>query len=93
MANILSYTNDKATRTRQDCLGDYERFTIDTINERGGAPILRAVTKDIRTGRTFRIEFSREETADIMRIMLRGGGYGMGELRKKFERPLSVAEA
>lgn len=85
MANIISYTNDKATRTRIDCLGEFETESLSITHEHGGIPLLQVITKDVRTGRTFRIDFSREETEAAMRIMLRSGAYGMKALRGKFE--------
>lgn len=85
MANITSYTNDKSTRYRQDCLGELETENVSVLHEHGGIPVIQIVTKDITTGRHFRIDLSREETEAVMRIMLRGTAYGMHQLRAKFE--------
>jgi hypothetical protein len=88
MANITSYTNDKATRSRVDCLGTFDTRIRDVgvTHEHGGVPLFQVCTRDEKTGRTFRIDFNREETEALARIVYRSGAAGMNALRDKFER-------
>ena len=85
MATIISYTNDKATRSRLDCLGEFEPVRVSVTNESNGVPVFQVITKDEKTGRIFRVNLSQEETEAMMRIAYRSGAYGMAKLRAKFE--------
>ncbi len=86
MANIVSYTNEKSTRSRMDCLGELEHEDVSVLHEHGGIPLLCIITRDVKTGRQFRIELSREETEAVMRVAFFSSAAGMNELRAKFQK-------
>jgi len=84
MAKLTHYSNrSMRSFNRREETAKTGRAHLSQCNATGpgGAPMLDITIED--AGRTYTLSLDGEEMADLMRMMLRGSGYGMDALRQR----------
>lgn len=83
MANIVSTKRPYARRRAEVCTTE-QKANFDMLSG-SKSPMLRIAMVDVKTGRGYEVALTEDETRDLMRMMLKGKGWKMDELRAEFQ--------